>query len=68
MENYTTFKVSGFRLFKALETLNNVNKTYTRIVKISRRFGYFLFTCETLSLPKQDFSLNEINLSELSDE
>lgn len=68
MENCTTFKVSGFRLSKALETLNSVNKTYTRIVKISRRFGYFLFTCETLSLPEQDFSLNEINLSELSDE
>lgn len=68
MENYTTFKVNGFSLSKALESLNNINKTYTRIVKISRRFGYFIFTCETLSLPEKDLYLNKVDLSKLSDE
>lgn len=68
MENCATFKVRGFRLSKALETLNSVNKTYTRVVKISRRFGYFLFTCENLILPEQDLYLNKVNLVNLSDE
>lgn len=53
MENYTTFKVSGFSLSKALDKLNKVNKTYTRIVRIKRHFGYFLFTCESLILPER---------------
>lgn len=68
MENYTTFKVSGFSLSKALDKLNEINKTYTRIVKIKRHFGYFLFTCESLILPEKDFYLNKVDLSNLSDE
>ena len=68
MENYTTFKVNGFSLSKALDKLNEINKTYTRIVKIKRHFGYFLFTCESLILPKKDFYLNKVDLSNLSDE
>lgn len=68
MENYSTFKVNGFSLSKALDKLNEVNKTYTRIVKIKRHFGYFLFTCESLILPEKDFYLNKVDLSNLSDE
>lgn len=68
MENCTTFKVNGFSLSKALDKLNAVNKTYTRIVKIKRHFGYFLFTCESLILPEKDFYLNKVDLSNLSDE
>jgi hypothetical protein len=68
MENHTTFKVSGFRLSKALDKLNEVNKTYTRIIKIKRHFGYFLFTCENIILPEKDFYLNNVDLSNLSDE
>lgn len=68
MKNYTTFKVSGFRLSKALNKLNEINKTYTRIVKIKRHFGYFLFTCESLILPEKDLYLNKVDLSKLSDE
>lgn len=68
MENYTTFKVNGFSLSKALDKLNEVNKIYTRIVKIKRHFGYFLFTCENLILPEKDFYLNKVDLSNLSDE
>ena len=68
MENYTTFKVNGFSLSKALDKLNEINKTYTRIVKIKRHFGYFLFTCESLILPEKDLYLNKVDLSNLSDE
>lgn len=68
MENYSTFKVNGFSLSKALDKLNAVNKTYTRIVKIKRHFGYFLFTCESLTLPEKDFYLNKVDLYNLSDE
>lgn len=53
MENYSTFKVNGFSLSKALNKLNKINKTYTRIVKIKRHFGYFLFTYESLTLPEE---------------
>ena len=35
MENYSTFKVNGFSLSKALDKLNAVNKTYTRIVRLN---------------------------------